>query len=77
MAKNINKQQPAEDKVTLFSRCAAATFDRKSGEVELLPHADPKFLVQDLVKEIQTLSTTNAKLLQEIELLKKGPEKNS
>lgn len=42
--------------VKLWSRCEAATLDAETGEVlELAPNTDPKWLVQDLVREVQML----------------------
>lgn len=42
--------------VKLWSRCEAAVLDAETGEVlSLNTDVDPKFLVQDLVRDIQTL----------------------
>lgn len=41
--------------VPLYSRVKAATLDTVTGTVELAEGVDPKHLVEDLVREIQTL----------------------
>lgn len=42
--------------VKLWARCAAAELDVKTGEVILNPNVETKWLVQDLVREIQALT---------------------
>lgn len=50
-----NTQQEQPKQVKLWSRCEAALLDVATGEVTLNDLVDPKFLVQDLVKDIQLL----------------------
>ena len=48
--------------VKLWSRCEAALLDTNTGEITLADNVDPKYLVQDLVKEIQALQNQLQKL---------------
>lgn len=50
---NTTTTQPT---VKLWARCEAAELDVKTGEVTLNPSVETKWLVQDLVREIQTLT---------------------
>lgn len=54
MSDNQTNQEQVKT-VKLWSRCEAALLDAQTGEVTLTPGVDPKFLVQDLVRDIQTL----------------------
>jgi len=42
--------------VKLYSRCEAAVWDPSTNEVNLTPNVDPKFLIRDLIQDIQTLT---------------------
>ena len=49
------KETKETKQVKLWSRCEAAWLDVESGQVTLNPEVDAKWLVQDLVRDIQTL----------------------
>lgn len=49
------QQQEQPKKVVLWSRAKAAELDTETGEVHLVEGVDSKWLVQDLVREIQAL----------------------
>lgn len=51
----MEQNQEQVKTVKLWSRCEAAWLDTQTGEVTLTAGVDPKFLVQDLVREIQAL----------------------
>lgn len=63
-----NQEQPKT--VKLWSRCEAAWLDTNTGEVTLTAGVDPKFLVQDLVREVQAAQQKLMEVTQELEKLK-------
>lgn len=56
-----------QQSVKLWARCEAAELDVKTGEVTLNPHVETKWLVQDLVREIQVLTQQLADLKKRVE----------
>lgn len=56
------EQQEKPKTVKLWSRCDAATLDTATGEITLTDGVNPKFLVQDLVRELQVTQQKVAEL---------------
>jgi len=67
-----NQEQPKT--VKLWSRCEAAWLDTNTGEVTLTSGVDPKFLVQDLVRELQANQQKVQELTKELDALKAQAE---
>lgn len=60
--------------VKLYARCEAAVWNPESREVDINAEVNPKYLIQDLIQEIQVLSQQNAELRKELETLKPKTE---
>lgn len=58
------QEQPKE--VTLWARAKAAVVDTVTGAVTLNEKVDPTYVVQDLIKEIQSLQMHIQKLEKEL-----------
>lgn len=69
-------QQPKEQpkQVKLWSRCEAAMLNVETGEVVLNSDVNPKWLVQDLVRDIQTLQQKIQELEKKLEELQPKQE---
>lgn len=53
-------------KVKLFARCEAATWDNEARDVELNNGVEPKWIVKELIIEIQALQAENAELKKQL-----------
>jgi hypothetical protein len=59
----MNEQSQETPKVvSLWARVKSADLDTQTGEVTLTPNVDAKYLIQELVREIQTLQQQVQKL---------------